>query len=473
VIKTIKKNKAIVFVFFICFVYWAYLFFYSSMDIVSDAVGFERLGAIIYKEGWAEFLRGGPNREPFYPLSIAASMYLGDLLNTTYQKIQTIFQIILLFLVQILTLKIMAMCSFKKLTKALAILYLGFSPAIVNAGFSLYSEILAMPFVLLIIIFSVQFWKETQVIRNKHIVLTSICLSLAFIGAICVKAIFQYICYFLMLIFLMGGILALLQNRKEVLKRIVPGILIVFFLVGGFVYGYKYMNKIYNGNFDFTDRYDVLLFGTAYKRVQPLSKDVWAAHFASIPGNNFCTSVVNKEACLYPQFHYGDATWSRILPPLLGGVSQEKASAKIIQLSFEEIKKNPIQYFFLTSLESLKMSFWESTRIGFVNYPESLNQLFQNKLFKNGIRLMAALLTYAGVFFIFIRLLTSKGELTDFIRGDSSTHILFFIFCIIISFAGLYSIFAILTRFALPIAPLYIIGIAYFFDTMIFQSAQN
>ena len=466
-IETFKANKALIFIFFICFVYWAYLFFFSSMVIVYDAVGYEGLGKMIYEKGWIEFFRTGPNREPLYPFSIAMSTCLADILNVSYQKIQTIFQILILFCIQLLAVKIMTMCSFKKWTKLLAVFYLGFSPAIVNAGFSLFSEILAMPFVLLIIILTVQFWQETQTKGNKKIVLLSIGLSIAFIGVICVKAVFQYIFFLFIIIFLIGGIGALLQNRKEVMKKMVLGILIISFLVGGFVNGYKYMNKIYNGKFDFTDRYDYLLFGTAYKRVQPLSRDVWLAHFASIPGNNFCESVVNKEACLYPQFFGGDALWPKILPALLADTPEEKVPVKTVQLSFEEIKKNPIQYFFLTFLESLKMGFWESTQIGYVNYPKHLDQLFLNKLFKNGLRLTSALLTYAGLFLMLLEIFGSRRKLIDFNSAVHSTHILFLIFCMIVSFTGLYSIFAILSRFALPIAPLDIISIAYFLDRTI------
>ena len=463
-IKILKENKALFFAFAVCFAYWMYLFFFSSMAVVYDAAGYEGLGRLLYKNGWAEFFRGGPNREPLYPLSIAMSMHLADILNVPYQKIQTVFQILILFVVQILTLKIMTMCSFKKWTKILAVLYLGFSPAVVNAAFSLFSEILAMPFVLLIIILALRFWKEAQDSRNKQIVLASIYFSLAFIGAICVKAIFQYILLIFILIFLIDGIGAFLQNRKKVLQRIVWGSLIMFFLVGGFVNGYKYLNKIYNGKFDFTNRYDFLLFGTAYKRVQPLSRDVWLAHFASIPGNSFCESIVNKEACLYPQFYGGDALWPLVLPPLLEGIPEQKIPSKTVELSITEIKKNPVQYFFLTGLESLKMGFWESTQIGFVNYPELLAQLFSNKLFKNGIRLILSLLTYAGLFLILLEIFKSRRKLTEFNSVPNTTQILFLIFCTIVSFTGLYSVFAILSRFALPIAPLYVICMAYFLD---------
>lgn len=437
------------------------------MVIVYDAVGYESLGKMIYEKGWIEYFQTGPNREPLYPLSIATSMRLADIFNVPYQKIQTIFQILILFVVQILVLIIMAMCSFQTWPKLLAVFYLGFSPAIVNGGFSLFSEILAMPFVLLIIIFAARFWKEVYADWNEQVFLTPFFLSFAFIGAIGVKAIFQYIFYFFITIFLVGAITALLQNQKEVMKRILCSILIMFFLVGGFINGYKYMNKTYNGRFDFTDRYDFLLFGTAYKRVQPLSKDIWLAHVASIPGNNFCESAVNKEACLYPQFFGGDALWPKVLPPLLSGTPEEEIPSKTVHLSFEEIRKNPLQYLFLTFLESLKMGFWESTQIGFVNYPEPVTHLYQNKLFKNSIRLVMTFLTYVGLFLIALEIFRSWKKRIEFSPAVNSLLVLSCIFCMIVIFTGLYSIFAILSRFALPIAPLYVMSAAYFLDRAI------
>lgn len=468
----LENNKALILVFFACFAYWIYLLFLSSMSITCDAIGYERLGRMIYEQGWTEFFRTGPNREPLYPFSIAISMWLADICHVSYQKVQTVSQILILFAVQILALKIMTMCSFREWIKASAVLYLGFSPAIVNAGFSLFSEILAMPFVLLIVVFAAQSWEKARTGEDKYILLPAVGLSFAFVGAIGVKAIFQYIFYLFAITFFTGAIVAIWRNQRDVAQKIIVGTLMMFLLVGGSVNGYKYLNEIYNGKFDITDRYDYFLFGTAYKRVQPLSKDVWLAHFASIPGNNFCESIVNETACRYPQFYGSDDIWPAVLPPMLEGVPEKEISSKTIQLSFREIKNNPIQYFFLTFLESLKMGFWESTQIGFVDYPEFLSRIFQNQLFKNGIRFASTLLTYAAFFWAILLLSRLRRKSAE---GDivvNSAHILFCILFIIVTFAGLYSFFPILSRYALPIAPLYVICIAFLFNTVISRNAH-
>src|SRR3990167_10242285 len=94
---TLFPPKLIIGAFFISALYWAYLFFTTRMFISADAIGFERLGDVIYRNGWVEFFKTGPNREPLYPLTIAISMYWADCLNISYQTIQKIFHIFLLF----------------------------------------------------------------------------------------------------------------------------------------------------------------------------------------------------------------------------------------------------------------------------------------------------------------------------------------------------------------------------------------
>ena len=52
--ETIYK-RAVLGVFLICLAYWGYLIFSSSMQISWDAIGYEKLGLIIYEKGWKEF----------------------------------------------------------------------------------------------------------------------------------------------------------------------------------------------------------------------------------------------------------------------------------------------------------------------------------------------------------------------------------------------------------------------------------
>ena len=86
---------------FSCF-YWGLLLFSSQMDVVHDAKGYEDLGRMIVDHGVETYFKTGPHREPLYPLTIAASMYLAQVFHGSYQFIQGAFQLVFLLISQIL-----------------------------------------------------------------------------------------------------------------------------------------------------------------------------------------------------------------------------------------------------------------------------------------------------------------------------------------------------------------------------------
>ena len=139
------------FIFPICFLYWAYLFFSTKMNISMDAEVFNNVAEALSKNGWIHFFQSGPHREPLYPMLIIFSKRLSSLLHYPFDKIQTIIQLGFLFLTQLLTLHILRKLEINKALSLLIVLYLGVSPAIVNSAFSLFSEIITYPIVLGII----------------------------------------------------------------------------------------------------------------------------------------------------------------------------------------------------------------------------------------------------------------------------------------------------------------------------------
>ena len=93
--------------FLIPLLYWAYLYFNAQMDIKHDAVGYEHLGRLLYTEGWSEYFRLGPYREPLYPFLVSVSMQLADFFHVNYQSIQKLIQISILLITQISIFKIL------------------------------------------------------------------------------------------------------------------------------------------------------------------------------------------------------------------------------------------------------------------------------------------------------------------------------------------------------------------------------
>jgi len=53
--------------FLISVIYWIYLVLNTRMIIEYDAIAYESLGKMLAQQGWVEFFRSGPHREPFYP----------------------------------------------------------------------------------------------------------------------------------------------------------------------------------------------------------------------------------------------------------------------------------------------------------------------------------------------------------------------------------------------------------------------
>lgn len=151
-------QKPLFWPFAISFIYWTYLFLTARMIIDCDAIGFESMGKILAEKGWAQYFSSGPNREPLYPLLISFSMNIGKLFSVSYQAIQTLLQFLILFITQLITLRILRLLNIDNRINALTILYLGISPALVNSALSLYSEIATYPLILAAILVMRESW---------------------------------------------------------------------------------------------------------------------------------------------------------------------------------------------------------------------------------------------------------------------------------------------------------------------------
>jgi hypothetical protein len=139
-------------VFWGSLVYWSYLAIVCQTIVVHDSVAFESMAKILYKDGWLEFFRTGPHREPFYLVLIAFSMRVGDLVSLHYFEILKIIQVIFLFITQFLTYKLLQKLKIHEWIMIAGLIYLAISPSMVNTAFNLYSEIIVYPFVLGIIL---------------------------------------------------------------------------------------------------------------------------------------------------------------------------------------------------------------------------------------------------------------------------------------------------------------------------------
>lgn len=448
-------------VFLICFCYWGYHYANSTMLISQDAIGYEEIATVMKNEGLKGYLKDDLTREPLYPLTISYSMRIAEIVGMPYQKIQMLFQFGALFITQVLLYYLLTVLKIDSRIKNFTVLYYGFSPAILNSALSLYSEIAALPFVLLIVISAYKSWDSAPNGSYLSLVSDSILTAIAFLGAIFVKAIFQYIFLLYIIIFLIRiGVAALKKNMKLATNMIVYVFLSVSIVGGSCIY-YRYLNLKYNGHFDFANRYDSLLYGNAGKRTEKLDGKKFMAHIVSIPGENFCRRFYSADECDYCTFKYADYYRGTFLNQHLIQLPHNQWQTKTLKLTIEKIFEKPVQYAVLTILEALKMGFWESTNIGFVDYPPFIDRFYENGIIRNGIRLFVSVLTYVSLIyaFVFVIMNYKKGNRSDEVI-TIRLKILAFVFLIIMSFTALYSLFSILTRFSFPIVSLYFICFA-------------
>jgi hypothetical protein len=137
-------------------------------------------------------------------------------------------------------------------------------------------------------------------------------------------------------------------------------------------------------------------------------------------------------------------------------VPLDKINSTLVKLSIKQAFRNPFQYIILGLAEGLKMFFWESTKIGFVSYPHWLQKIYDIKIFNNALRLIVSLLSLIAVAHLWLKVLSSRASPIEFLMG-----VLIFVYILSFSFV------CVLTRYALPFAPIYLITIGVWINEIL------
>lgn len=446
-----------------CFIYWVYLLFTSQMVIVYDGLEYERLGKMLYQSGWVEYFKTGPHNEPLFPLLINFSMHVADGFSVPYQKVQAGLHILILFSAQLLTLFILRRLHILPIVQAFTILYMGISPTLVNATFSLWSEIATYPFVLGIIIFGVQCWESILSNNYKKIVLYGACLTGVFVMIISVKALFEYVFIVFMAPYFFLMIKSIIRRERKILVGTLMFLLITVVSFKTPLFLYKSLNQKYNGHFMLTDRGPYILYGNVAKRSEPLSFKRFSSGLAFVAGDGVCYKLFDKSDCdfwhIFTVEKYGRPKLHELERR---GVPNDEIDSMLVNLAKEKILERPFQQTLLMFIESFKMLFWESTLVGFVSYPPWLQGVFEFTPFKNTLRLFVFLITSFSTVYVLRYTIKRRDQLFRYESPQNiETHILFFSLILIMSYTGLYALFMITTRAALPIASLFLVMIAF------------
>ncbi len=454
--KRTSLPPGIIAVFLLSLAYWLYLAHATRMNISCDAIGYQDLGRLLQNHGLLGYFQTGPNREPIYPLLVAASMHLEHITGLAYVRIMAIFGVLILLLTQALTYKILRLLNIRDGVCALVLAYLALSPALNNTAFSLYSEISALPFILGIVLASYYAWEAIKQNNRQGAMGYSALLGILLAAATLIKAVFECVSPVYLIIFFMT--ISLTEKSKKITTLLLClAAAVSFFYVP--ITGYKWLNKQYNGNFAITNRASWALYGNTARRMQPLTVKRFAEALAYAPGEGVCNSIFGAQECDFWSYRESDQLGHDEEGGLINRhLSHEEINAALIRASAQKALHNPFQYTLLTLVEGLKMFFWESTQIGFVDYPHWLKRIYDIKILNNGLRFLASLVSLMAVVSIWLQAFAPQRNPLGFLIG-----LLVFLYILFFSF------FFILTRYALPIAPLYLISIGIWIN----QNAKN
>jgi len=444
-------------IFILSLIYWLYLSVATSMNIAQDSLGYATLGKMVQTQGWVSYFTTGPNREPIYPFLITASMSFEHVTGLAYVKIMAFFGVMIMFLTQVLTYKILRLLNIRNGLCALVLAYLALSPALNNAAFSLYSEIAAFPVILGIVLTSFYAWEAIRQNKGQLAFVYGSILGLLLTLATLIKAVFECITPVYLIIFF---VTVLLSNKAKKMRSFpftslgVRMTIICFTAAVSFFYvpvtGYKWLNLHYNGNFVITNRGSWALYGNTARRMEPLTIKRFTEALAYVPGAGVCNSIFGAKECDFWSYRKSDEFGIDKQNELnRQHLSPEKINAALLKSSAQKALNNPLQYTLLSVVEGSKMFFWESTQVGFVRYPHWLQKIYDTKIFNNGLRFLVSLATMAAVISLWRENLTPDKSPLGFLIG-----VLIFLYILFFSF------FFILTRYALAIAPLYLITIS-------------
>ena len=150
-------------------------------------------------------------------------------------------------------------------------------------------------------------------------------------------------------------------------------------------------------------------------------------------------------------------------------IPKDRLEREVTRLVLEKIIAHPFQYTFFSVVEALKMPFWESTKIGFVAYPEFLTKLYNHPIARFGLRLLFGLLTMTAFIFSTLNLWRLRRQCFNIGGGRRDIITFFFVWLMIAVYIFCYSLCCVLTRYALPIVSMYIVCISFTINAMFRQ----
>jgi hypothetical protein len=453
--------------------YWVYLAFVSQPVLVNDAQGYYDLGRMITQQGWPAYFASGPNREPVYPFLVAFSMWLAG--PELFLSILKIFQICLLGTTTFLVFAFLSRCGVSRWLACLAMMYVGLSPAMINTALSVYSEIAAHVFILGAAWLSCEVFCSLQRRENKNFVYSGLAWAALFLLAILVKSAYEVISYLCLLPFMILMGRAWQQKNGGVVRKTGVFLLTAMMVIGAGVNGYKYLNYKYNGLFVLTDRAAWALYGSTARRQQPLTLHSFGAALAyNFLEDEGCQIFYSAQECRSWDVATSDKLAAEKNYEINANFPRQKRNEELLRLSFAKFLENPFQYVALMGVDWVHLFFWESTRIGFVAYPDWLDKVYDQPIFARSLRFFVGVASLAAWLCSWSFLWRRRKLLWDNRNQEDKIFVfILFVSYMILCHTLLHALFFTVPRFSLPIAALFIVLIALVVEVGFFRKVFN
>ena len=453
------------FFFFLLILSWVYILSLactSQLLVVHDAVNFQDLGRLVREQGWAAYLEGGPTREPLYPFLVSLAYGSGQALGVSHISILVIFQIAIIAISQFLLLKVLRRLRIRDTIAWLIVIYFGVSPAILNSALSGYSEIVTFPLVLGL---ALAFIDGAAAVLNDNFRRTAWAgakLGIFYFLIAMAKGTYEYIFPVFTALSLAGLGFFILKRHYFLARRLGMFIIVAVFFFYVPLTGYKLLNKHYNGHFALTHRADQIIFNSASLRAQPITKDKIISGLASIPGQDFCTLLLTPEQCHF--WTTGNLEGVGYTPEIVAvqkSLPHDEVQHFLTSQAKEQIFKHPLQFIILTAVDTVKLFFWETTHLGFVEYPDWIKNFFNAVWFQEFLRFALFGFSLAGFFYAAYFIITRRAT------SDPRIWILLPFLWLVTLHVGIYAVCsAVVPRHALAIAPIFLVLAAFFLENI-------
>ncbi len=445
--------------------YLSYLAMTTQAIVFNDGWAYENDGKILAEGKWQNYFINGPNREPLYPLLVSVAMRLSNIMNVPYLNALIPIQILCLVLAQLLMTNILKKLKITDRLIAAIVLFMGFSPALVNSSLILYSEILTYPLILWNVLTISNAWKNITRITIQQAMLMGMTAGCSFALMTLTKASFEVITALAFLPFLALCIQSAIRKNKRLCIHILAFLLTFAVAYQLPIVAIKTLNKKFNGNFVVTNRSASILYTSTVRLTEvSFNTDHLLAVASTIPGPEFCNAFRLKE-CYRWGVNYFDKSFEWTMKDVAGqGLSKEEISPIYMNLIAQKIVQNPIQYALFSGLEGLKLLFWEGTQTAYVTYPDAVERFYNAGGLQHLLRFTVAILNTIALMAIFFFLLKKRKSLYDPLQCSDKISLLFWVTFLIVTYMLIMSRFYLTARYGLVIAPLLLIVTAWFLD---------